>query len=173
MKRYIGGINGLLKRDIRHTVVGCATVSDVYMPYNRDMEHHRLRKYRGPETWARVKAAYITGESAPAVARRFDVGLANLRRRAMLEGWTRNRIAERLDRQLPRESNDAGSGLGALSGTQAMGTMEPKEALRLAAQHAAWLVCEGRAAEATALLKAADALRQLEGWLPSEMSTRR
>lgn len=134
------------------------------------MEHHRLRKYRGPETWARVKAAYIAGEPAPAVARRFDVGLSNLRRRAMQEGWTRNRIAERLDRELPRGANDPGPGLGVLSGTQEMGTMEPKEALRLAAQHAAWLVCEGRSAEATALLKAADALRLLEGWLPDEIS---
>ena len=61
------------------------------------MEHHRLRKYRGPETWVRVKAAYVAGESAPSVARRFDVGLSNLRRRAMAEGWTRNRIAEQLD----------------------------------------------------------------------------
>tara|TARA_R110000787_G_scaffold123227_1_gene234178 strand:+ start:951 stop:1184 length:234 start_codon:yes stop_codon:yes gene_type:complete len=60
------------------------------------MDHHRLRKYRGPETWARVKAAYVAGEPAPSVARRFDVGLSNLRRRAMAEGWTRNRIAEAL-----------------------------------------------------------------------------
>jgi transposase len=61
------------------------------------MEHHRLRKYRGPETWARVKAAYVAGESAPSVARRFDVGRSNLRRRAMAEGWTRRRIAQQLD----------------------------------------------------------------------------
>jgi hypothetical protein len=61
------------------------------------MEHHRLRKYRGPETWARVKAAYVAGESAPSVARRFYVGLSNLRRRAMAEGWTRRRIAPQLD----------------------------------------------------------------------------
>jgi hypothetical protein len=61
------------------------------------MEHHRLRNYRGPETWARVRAAYVAGESAPSVARRFDVGLSNLRRRALAEGWTRSRIAERLD----------------------------------------------------------------------------
>ena len=53
------------------------------------MEHHRLRKYRGPETWDRVRQAYVAGESAPSVARRFDVGLSNLRRRAMAEGWTR------------------------------------------------------------------------------------
>src|SRR5690606_16272124 len=61
------------------------------------MEHHRLRKYRGPETWARAREAYVAGESAPSVARRFDVGLSNLRRRAMAEGWTRSRIAEQLD----------------------------------------------------------------------------
>ena len=61
------------------------------------MEHYRLRKYRGPETWAQVRKAYVTGESAPSVARRFDVGLSNLRRRALAEGWTRKRIAVRMD----------------------------------------------------------------------------
>ncbi|MBF0664342.1 MAG: hypothetical protein IR159_02145, partial [Brevundimonas sp.] len=71
------------------------------------MKHHRLRKYRGPETWARVREAYVAGESAPSVARRFDVGLSNLRRRAMAEGWTRKKIAERLDLKPVRGGADA------------------------------------------------------------------
>lgn len=142
--------------------------------YTRDMEHHRLRKYRGPETWARVKAAYVAGESGPAVARRFDVGLSNLRRRAMEEGWTRIRIAGRLDRQLPRDAGEAGPGLQALMASDApMGTMEPAEAVRLATLHAAWLVSEGRPAEAMALVKAADALRQLELHMPLDLFARR
>lgn len=61
------------------------------------MEHHRLRKYRGPETWAQVRQAYIAGESAPSLVRRFDVGYANLRRRARIEGWTRKIIAAQID----------------------------------------------------------------------------
>ena len=70
------------------------------------MDHHRLRKYRGPETWARVREAYVAGESAPSVARRFDVGLSNLRRRALAEGWTRRCIAETLDLKPLRGGRD-------------------------------------------------------------------
>lgn len=70
------------------------------------MDHFRLRKYRGPETWAQVRKAYVAGESAPSVARRFDVGLSNLRRRAMAEGWTRARIDERLDLRALRGGAD-------------------------------------------------------------------
>jgi len=54
-----------------------------------------------------------------------------------------------------------------------MGTMEPAEAVRLATLHAAWLVSEGRPAEAMALVKAADALRQLELDMPLDMFARR
>jgi hypothetical protein len=138
------------------------------------MEHHRLRKYRGPETWARVRAAYIAGESGPAVARRFDVGLSNLRRRALEEGWTRIRIAGQLDRQLPRDAGDPRPGLQALLASDApMGTMEPAEAVRLATLHAAWLVSERRPTEAMALVKVAVALRQLELRMPLETFARR
>ncbi len=41
------------------------------------------RKDREPETWAQVRKACVAGESAPPVARRFDFGPANLRRRAL------------------------------------------------------------------------------------------
>jgi hypothetical protein len=125
------------------------------------MEHHRLRKYRGPETWARVKAAYVAGESAPSVARRFDVGLSNLRRRAMREGWTRNRIATRLDVGLVRGGRDDPFPASTVTPPpeEPLGVMVPVEALRLAVLKAAWLVGEGRGAEACALLKAMEALR--------------
>lgn len=43
-----------------------------------------------------MRQAYIAGESAPSVARRFDVGLANLRPRAILEGWTRKTYARQI-----------------------------------------------------------------------------
>ena len=74
------------------------------------MEHHRLRKYRGPETWARVRQAYIAGESAPSLVRRFDVGYANLRRRARLEGWTRKIIAAQIDLKPIRGAADDADG---------------------------------------------------------------
>ncbi|HVL42179.1 MAG TPA: hypothetical protein VM348_08480, partial [Brevundimonas sp.] len=122
------------------------------------MEHYRLRKYRGPETWAQVRKAYVAGESAPSVARRFDVGLSNLRRRAMAEGWTRNRIAERLDlRPLRGGADDPPPALMALAELEAAPEtpwIDPRAALRKAVRRAAWLVSQGQAAEASALLRA-------------------
>lgn len=130
------------------------------------MEHYRLRKYRGPETWAQVRKAYVAGESAPSVARRFDVGLANLRRRAMAEGWTRKRIAERLDlRALRGGADDPPPALMALAELEAMPEpprIDAYAALSKAVRRAAWLVSQGQAAEATALLRAAEALDRLK-----------
>ena len=129
------------------------------------MEHYRLRKYRGPETWAQVRKAYVAGESAPSVARRFDVGLSNLRRRAMDEGWTRKRIAEHLDlRPLRGGADDPSPALKALADMDALPEtpwVDPREALSKAVRRAAWLVSQGQSAEAAALLRAAEALERL------------
>ena len=130
------------------------------------MEHYRLRKYRGPETWAQVRKAYVAGESAPSVARRFDVGLSNLRRRAMAEGWTRARIAQRLDlRALRGGADDPPPALMALAELEAMPEaprIAPREAVAKAVRRASWLISQGQSAEATALLPAAEALTRLD-----------
>ena len=140
------------------------------------MEHHRLRKYRGPETWARVRAAYVAGEPAPSVARRFDVGLSNLRRRAMAEGWTRNRIAETLDLKPVRgAADDPGPGLEPLPVSTSPADAEdppwidPDVAVTRAVRRAAWLVSEGRAVEARALIRAAEDLKTLDAWRGAEV----
>ena len=129
------------------------------------MEHHRLRKYRGPETWDRVRQAYVAGESAPSVARRFDVGLANLRRRAMAEGWTRKCIARELDlKPLRVGADDPPPALQALMAWDAMPgapSIPPREALAQAVRRAARLISQGQAAEAAVLLRAAEALERL------------
>jgi len=134
------------------------------------MEHHRLRKYRGPETWARVRQAYIAGESAPSLVRRFDVGYANLRRRARIEGWTRKDIAAGLDmRPVRGEADGPPPAIGALSDLDALSLhappepplIPPREAIAKAVRRAAWLVSEGKAAEAAALLRAAEVLERL------------
>ena len=77
------------------------SVFDVTACSAHAMEHFRLRKYRGPEVWRRVREAYVAGESGPSLARRFDVGLANLRKKASREGWTRSAAAAEIDRGLP------------------------------------------------------------------------
>jgi hypothetical protein len=130
------------------------------------MEHHRLRKYRGPETWARVRQAYVAGESAPSVARRFDVGLANLRRRARLEGWTRKTVAQQLDlKPIRGGADDPGPAMEAweavLEGRD-VPDVDAHEALAQTVRRAAWLLTQGRTGEASALLKAATALEKLK-----------
>ncbi len=136
------------------------------------MEHHRLRKYRGPETWARVKAAYIAGESAPSVARRFDVGLSNLRRRAMAEGWTRNRIAEQLDLKPERRRAPAPAALApllALKDGDEAPWIDPRTARQRAMRRINWLVSEGRGNEAGALARAVQAMEAM--WEGDPMMT--
>ncbi|CAN5193859.1 hypothetical protein BH09PSE1_BH09PSE1_12150 [soil metagenome] len=129
------------------------------------MEHHRLRKYRGPETWAMVRQAYVAGESAPSLVRRFDVGYANLRRRARIEGWTRKAIAETLDLKPLRggaeDPRPALTALAALEGQPEPPFIAPREAVAKAVRRAAWLVSEGKAAEALVLLRAAEGLEKL------------
>jgi hypothetical protein len=126
------------------------------------MEHHALRKYRGPEIWARVRTAYLAGESAPSVARRFDVGLGNLRKRASAEGWTRSHAARHGDLKPDRAPTGP-----AASAPEAPAAETPEypvmthEALKRAAERAAWLIAEGRGAEAMVLVRAAEALSNL------------
>ncbi len=42
-----------------------------------------------PETWGRIREAYLSGLSAPTVAARFGVSVAAIRKRAAREGWTK------------------------------------------------------------------------------------
>ena len=132
------------------------------------MDHYRLRKYRGPETWARVREAYLAGEPAPSVARRFDVGLANVRKKASREGWTRHAMARRHDLTPLRGAPDGPPpAIGPLPDALTL-PFEPNErpvriaeAMEHAAARAAWLLTEGRAAEAEVLIRAARGLSDL------------
>ncbi len=120
------------------------------------MEHFRLRKYRGPEVWRRVREAYVAGESGPSLARRFDVGLHNLRKKASREGWTRSATAAALDRALPPDPAVAGAGAAAPAAPP-----DAPAVRRRALARADALLAEGRAGEALAQLKAAEALSRL------------
>ena len=115
-------------------------------------------------------AAYIAGESAPSVARRFDVGLSNLRRRAMVEGWTRSRIAEQLDLKPPRGGEGpppAIAPLAILETEPEPPWVDPGLATGRALRRVTWLVSEGRAAEARALARAVEAMERL--WVGASM----
>ena len=146
------------------------------------MDHYRLRKYRGPETWARVREAYVAGESGPAVALRFDVGLANLRKRARAEGWSRKHIARKLDLPPMRGERDGPPpAIAALNLSEDMRealaarlsanpTLLLKQqdtsvlaGIKLAAERASWLLAVNRPQEAIELIHAAQALAKLAG----------
>lgn len=121
------------------------------------MEHFRLRKYRGPEVWARVRQAYVAGEPGAQVAARFDVSLANLRKKASREGWTRNQAARASD---PLILATQPAILGE-PGVSDVPPVDPETAHRSAIERAAVLLAAGRGAEATVLLKAAEAFARL------------
>lgn len=130
------------------------------------MDHHRLRKYRGPETWRRVREAYLAGESARAVALRFDVGESNVRRKAMQEGWTRKTYAQAHDlRPMRGEADGPAPAIGTLEDLDALPEPPPvdaDQAIRKAARRAAWLIGRGQATEAMALLRAAETLSRMK-----------
>lgn len=119
------------------------------------MEHFRLRKYRGPEVWARVRAAYEGGESGPSCALRFDVGLANLRKKCRREGWSRRHQAERADRALPGERTAVPADAGAEP------PVDRQAALNACLGHAATAMARGDGPRALAALKAAMAFTEL------------
>ncbi|MDP3377453.1 MAG: hypothetical protein Q8S53_03745 [Brevundimonas sp.] len=143
------------------------------------MTERRTIKQRSPAVWARVKAAYLAGEPAASVARRFDVGYGNLRFRANAEGWTRKAAmaaaeqeAEAEDRRLAGEA-DVDEPLPrlpplALPPEAPVPPEDLHEALEAATRRAASLLARGRAAEASALLKAAEALDRRIGTPPPE-----
>ena len=145
------------------------------------MDHYRLRKYRGPETWARVREAYVAGEPAASVCLRFDVTVHNLRKKASREGWTRSRVAAETDLKPIRGAPDAPhppspappggpqppstDHIDPETGvvTLAPATLPPGLALERALTDAARRLAEGRATEALALMRAAETLASLTG----------
>ena len=123
------------------------------------MDHYTPRKYRGPETWALVRDAYLSGEPARLVCQRFDVSYANLRAKASREGWTRSAFAGATDLSGARRSPPP----------QHRAPPEPpppvttETALDAAMNRASNALMEGHAGEANAILKAAETFARLNG----------
>lgn len=155
------------------------------------MTQRREIKQRSPAVWAKVKDAYLAGEPAASVARRFDVGVGNLRFRASKQGWTRkaqiqSEAAEEAAEQTRLEGRADAEAASATHHDD--GRCPPalrrhlsvednlREGLRLAARR----IAEGRAQEGEALVRAARAMadstgsplpttEQLEGSLVDEL----
>ncbi len=134
------------------------------------MTARRDIKQRSPAVWARVRAAYLAGEPAASVAARFDVGLGNLRFRAVNEGWTRKAAMARAEAEADAEDLRLAGQADAMPRTPVDDDtsrmdpepdLDPHEALTRATRHAARLLAQGRGAEAAALVKAAQGLTAL------------
>lgn len=78
-----------------------------------------------PATWELIRAAYLSGQSAPTVSARFGISVGGLRKRAARDGWTKRRFVA------------AGGAVGlAAQGPAASATAAPVEDPTLAALHA-------------------------------------
>jgi hypothetical protein len=129
-------------------------------------------KFRGPETWALAKEAYLAGETCASIARRLDLTESAMKRRMRNEGWTRRDHAAALDalqvrRQAartpaalqPAEAAD----LAAAAPTPPAAAGPPPdltaaELARWTVRQAAQALAEGRTADARALSAMAESL---------------
>lgn len=65
----------------------------------RRMSKPQRQKYKivGPATWELIRAAYLAGESAPALAERYGVGVHAIRKRITVEKWSKRAFAQALE----------------------------------------------------------------------------
>lgn len=63
------------------------------------MSKTERQKYKivGPATWELIRAAYLAGESATALAERYGVGVHGIRKRITVEKWTKRDFAKALE----------------------------------------------------------------------------
>ncbi len=122
-----------------------------------------------PQTWELVRAAYLSGLSAPTAAARFGVSVTALRKRAAREGWTKRDFAAVQGAvqpphapvaQAPRDLIDAG--LDAIVEQHMVPLyLEPEQVTRRALGLSARALAEGRALDAERLARAAKAIASL------------
>ena len=108
----------------------------------------RTRRNFPAETWAVVRDAYLGGETAESIARRLNMSVNTIRKRASRCAWTHAAHARAIERAC------------------ADGPVAPidlAQARDAAVAHAATLLAEGRALEASAILRAAEALGRAGG----------
>ncbi len=126
------------------------------------MTERRVIRQRSPAVWARVREAYLAGETAASVARRFDVGYGNLRYRAHAEGWTRKAALAEADEDAAAEEVRLAGRVDPIASAPGnrLAEIDPDEASAAGIRHAAALIAAGRGAEALSLLKAVQGLAQ-------------
>lgn len=103
----------------------------------------RTRRNFPAETWAVVRDAYLGGETAESISRRLGLSENTIRKRASRCGWTHAAHARAINQTVVEI---------------ATADVSPELARRAAIAQATAMIAAGRATEATALLRAAEAL---------------
>lgn len=111
----------------------------------------RTRRNFPAETWAVVRDAYLGGETADSIARRLNLSENTIRKRASRCGWTHSAHKKALARAGEGEPVWLDDGQD----------LSPQQALERATLQAARWLAQGRGAEATALIRAAQGLSAL------------
>jgi hypothetical protein len=124
-----------------------------------------------PQTWELIRAAYLSGLSAPTAAARFGVSVGALRKRAAREGWTKEAFARAQTPGSPAAfappGDDMALRIEAIVARQLVPLHEEPEAMaRRALGHATRAIAEGRGLEAERLVRAARQLRELSDEMP-------
>ena len=60
---------------------------------------HRTRYFAGPEVWTLAQEAYLAGEPAATIAKRLNLTVNGIRKRAARKGWTRTAHAAAMKRR--------------------------------------------------------------------------
>ncbi|MGE5567333.1 MAG: hypothetical protein ACM3YN_14405 [Parcubacteria group bacterium] len=133
-----------------------------------------------PQTWELIRAAYLSGLSAPTAAARFGVSVTALRKRAAREGWTKAAYARacappavrahEAAAPAPQASapDDIALRVEAVVARQMVPLYEePTVMARRALGQAQRSIAEGRGLDAQRLVRAARELHQLEDYIPS------
>jgi len=135
-----------------------------------------------PQTWELIRAAYLSGLSAPTTAARFGVSVTALRKRAAREGWTKRAYARacapasvpvhdapaHIAHAPASARDDIALRVEAVVARQMVPLFEePTVMARRALGQAQRSIAEGRGLEAARLVRAARELRQLDEYIPS------
>ena len=137
----------------------------------------------GPQTWGRIREAYLSGLSAPTVAARFGVSVAAIRKRAAREGWTKATMGDASRAPSWRGTAPGPGAEAALPDRLAAAeqpvveafriplALNPRTLARQSLARAAHALREGRALDAQRMAQAAEAVLRVEArvdWWPDD-----
>jgi hypothetical protein len=129
------------------------------------MNNRPSYKVRSPEVWTVIRDAYLAGDSAVVLAKRFDVTIANIQRKAGREGWTKRAYAAARAAEGAGPPPEEGT-------TPRSATTADNQAFGLAMIEAEAALRAGRGADAMRLMQAAEHYLELRHRLADQARER-